>query len=341
MMGTLSEFLNMFELRGETWCFVDIRSSGGFSVPPNEGVLFYALVQGSAQIEGVSGGAIDLKPGSVAMILSGEPHALRTAHDSPTRRMDFLCDEQAVDVPPTICIGTHGQTTARVLSAKLKVSWPAGLRHMAMPPAVMLGTSRANYASLCAVRAEMLQISAAGAGSAALLSRLAALMFTASLRSHPQCLLMFKSSEWSDPIAHALHLIEAEPSAEWSVALLARKVGMGRSSFAARFAAQLGRTPMELITERRMQYAAELLRQGELKIAEISTRAGYRSEAAFSRRFTRYFGMSPGSVRRNAQSNDAAFYALSNTGNLKEPAESSQSRNVSRTGMPKLMSFQV
>jgi AraC-like DNA-binding protein len=338
MIGTLSEFLNMFELRGATWCFVDIHASGGFSIPPNDGVLFYALVQGSAQIEGVSGEPIELKPGSVAMILSGEPHALRTAHDSPTRRMDFLCDEQAVDVPPTICIGNQGPTAARVLSAKLKVSWPAGLRHMAMPPAVMLGTSRANYASLCAVRAEMLQISAAGAGSAALLTRLAALMLTASLRTHPQCLLMFKSSEWSNPIAHALHLIDSEPAAEWSVALLARKVGMGRSSFAARFAAQLGRTPMELITERRMQCAAALLQQGELKIAEISARAGYRSEAAFSRRFTRFFGMSPGSVRRKAQTHD---YPLSNTGNLNGPAESSQSRNASRTGMPKLISFQV
>jgi AraC-like DNA-binding protein len=203
----------------------------------------------------------------------------------------------------------------------------------------------------------MLQISAAGAGSAALLTRLAALMFTASLRSHPQCLRLFKSSEWSDPIAHALHLIGSEPSAEWSVALLAHKVGMGRSSFAARFAAQIGRTPMELITERRMQYAAELLQQGELKIAEISARAGYRSEAAFSRRFTCYFGMSPGTVRRNSQLNDAPeaaddagaeatlahsnVYALSNTGSLKGPAESSQSKNASRTGMPRLISFQV
>ena len=78
---------------------------------------------------------------------------------------------------------------------------------------------------------------------------------------------------------------------------------MGRSSFAARFAEQVGRTPMEVITERRMQYAAELLQEGELKIIEISARAGYDSEAAFSRRFTRYFGVSPGTMRRNAKTN--------------------------------------
>jgi len=311
MNGTLSEFLNLLDLRGQTWCFVDVRSSGGFSMPPNDAVLFYAVVQGSVQIAGITGGTIELRPGNVAMILSGEPHALRTTANGPTRRLDFLCDEQSVDVPPTITIGRSGPVAARVLSAKLKVSWPSGLRRVSMPPVVMLGTDRSNYSSLSAVRAETLQIAAAGRGAAALLTRLAALMLTASLRNHRQCLLLFRSSEWNDPIAHALHLIGSEPSADWSVGRLARKVGMGRSSFAARFTAQVGRTPMEVIRERRMQCAAELLQQGELKIIEISARAGYRSEAAFSRRFTRYFGISPGSMRRNAQMHEKVETAAS------------------------------
>ena len=300
MNGTLSEFLNLLDLRGQTWCFVDIRSSGGFSMPANESVLFYAVLQGSACIAGVTGGAIELRPGHVAMILSGEAHAVRTKQESTARPLEFLCTEQNVDVLSTITIGS-GAVTARLLCARLKVSWPSGLRRVSMPPVVTLGTDGTNYSSLTGVRAETLRISAAGTGAAALLTRLAALMLTASLRAHPQCLLLFRSSTWSDPIAHALHLIGADPAADWSVARLARKVGMGRSSFAARFAEQVGSTPMEVITERRMQYAAELLQQGELKIIEISARAGYQSEAAFSRRFTRYFGVSPGSMRRSAQ----------------------------------------
>jgi AraC-like DNA-binding protein len=272
-------------------------------MPPNDAVMFYAVLQGSAQIAGVKGGTVELRPGNVAMILSGEPHALRTSANSPARRLDFLCDEHSVDVPPTITIGRSGPVTARVLSAKLKVAWPSGLRRVSMPPIVTLGMDSSHYSSLSPMRAETLQIAGTGIGAAALLTRLAALMLTISLRSHPQCLLLFRSSEWNDPIAHALHFIGSDPSADWSVARLARKVGMGRSSFAARFSAQVGRTPMEVITERRMQFAAELLQRGELKIVEISARAGYRSEAAFSRRFARYFGVSPGSVRRDARIN--------------------------------------
>jgi transcriptional regulator GlxA family with amidase domain len=72
---------------------------------------------------------------------------------------------------------------------------------------------------------------------------------------------------------------------------------MGRSNFAARFVAEVGRTPIEVVTEERMKLAAKLLQESELKIAEISERSGYRSEAAFSRRFTAHFGTSPGKMR--------------------------------------------
>lgn len=294
MNGTLSDFLNLLEVRGQSWCFLDIRSMGGFSMPANDAALFYAVVHGSVQITGITGGTIQLTPGNVAMILSGEAHALRVAPEGPTPRLDFLCDEQSVDAPPVITLG-EGQIAARMLCARLRVGWPNGLLRAAMPPVVFM------YSRNSDARAAMMPEVGVGPGSAATLTRLAALMLTASLRNHPQCQLLFKSAEWSDPIAHALHLIGTDPTAEWSVSRLASRVGMRRSSFAGRFTAQVGRTPMEVITERRMQYAAGLLQQSEMKIVEICARVGYRSQAAFSRRFTRHFGVSPSSLRDNVQ----------------------------------------
>ena len=301
MDGTLSEFLNLLDLRGQTWCFTDLRSSSAFGVARNEDVLFYAVIHGATRITGVAGATVELQPGNVAMVLSGEAHAVRTGLDGPAPTLEFLAQEQNVDVPPVITTTGNGVVTARVLAARLKVNWPMGLRRVSMPPIVTFGTDRRNFGSFSSLRIEMLQLNASGSGAAAMLTRLAALMLTSCLRNHPQCQLLFRSSAWNDPIAHALHLIGADPSSDWSVAQLARKVGMGRSSFAARFTEQVGRTPMDVITERRMQFAAELLQQSELKLIEISERAGYRSEAAFSRRFTRHFGLSPGGMRRNAR----------------------------------------
>jgi AraC-like DNA-binding protein len=293
MNGTLSEFLNLLEVRGQTWCFLDIRSTAGFSMPAGDAVLFYAVVEGLVQITGVTGGTIELGPGNVAIVLSGEAHAVRTDANNPVHSLDFLSDEQIVDAPPTIAIG-EGPSAARVIGANLRVGWPTGFHRAAMPPVVFM------YSRHSAVRAVMMPIVGTGPGSAAVLTRLATLLLTVSLRNHPQCSLLFSASYWSDPISHAMYIMASDPCADWSIEKLACKVGMSRSSFSARFTAQIGRTAMEVITELRMQHAGALLQQG-LKIAEIGERVGYRSEAAFSRRFKLHFGMSPTDMRRNVR----------------------------------------
>jgi transcriptional regulator GlxA family with amidase domain len=269
-------------------------------MPPNDAVMFYAVLKGTARIAGVGGGMMELNPGDVALILSGEAHALRSRAGSPVRVLDFLRDDRHVDTPPVITVGDSGTAATRVLCGRLRVSWPAGLRRTSMPPVVRIDANMFGPRN-AAIRVETLQMSASGSGASALLTRTAALMFTVALRNHPQCPLLFRLSASNDPVAQALQLIASDPAANWTVAGLARKVGMGRSNFAARFALEVGRTPMDVVTERRMHHAVDLLRQGELKIAEIGARVGYRSEAAFSRRFTNIFGLSPGQMRRNAR----------------------------------------
>jgi transcriptional regulator GlxA family with amidase domain len=76
---------------------------------------------------------------------------------------------------------------------------------------------------------------------------------------------------------------------------------MGRSNFASRFAKEIGRTPMEFMSEERMKHAALFLEKTDMKVAEIGARVGYRSEAAFIRRFTVRFGTTPGELRKRTR----------------------------------------
>jgi AraC-like DNA-binding protein len=291
VVWSLSEFLNLVELRSQTWCFVDLATYGGFQIPYNEGILFYALLEGTAKIRGTISGVIDLAPGDVVMVVSGEAHTLRCSGGSATKVFEFLHKGEYIDVPPNLTIG-RGQLAARLLCGRLKVRWPGGQHPQAMPP-VLRFTSTDELINL-----EALERRAKGAGAAAVLTRAAMLFFIAAFRDHPQCELLFSESRFHDPIARARHFIEKHPFIDWTVNLLARKVGMGRSNFAARFAAEVGQTPIDFVTEERMKHAANFLEKSNLKIAEISERIGYRSEAAFSRRFTACYGMSPGRMRK-------------------------------------------
>ncbi len=89
-----------------------------------------------------------------------------------------------------------------------------------------------------------------------------------------------------------------EPAQTWTVDALAEKVFMSRSSFAERFSTLVGKTPMEFLTEWRMQLARRWLERDRLSVTEVAERCGYQSETAFSKAFKRIAGVGPGEFRR-------------------------------------------
>ena len=103
-------------------------------------------------------------------------------------------------------------------------------------------------------------------------------------------------------IGRAISLIHREPAREWTVASLARELAMSRSALAARFTELVGEPVMQYVTRWRMNLALSALREEGVTVAELASRLGYRSEAAFSRAFKRVVGIPPGAVRRAALS---------------------------------------
>jgi AraC-like DNA-binding protein len=92
--------------------------------------------------------------------------------------------------------------------------------------------------------------------------------------------------------------LHAEPHRAWTVDTLARGAALSRSAFADRFTTLVGVPPMQYLTRWRLALAADSLRSTRDAIGRISERAGYESEAAFSRAFKREFGTPPASWRR-------------------------------------------
>ena len=103
-----------------------------------------------------------------------------------------------------------------------------------------------------------------------------------------------------DQVGRALAAIHREPEKDWTVALLAKEVGMSRSGFSARFTSLVGESAMRYLTQWRMQLARAQLLETSDSLSVLADRLGYQSEAAFSRAFKRVFGVSPGSLRHAA-----------------------------------------
>ena len=281
---SLSEFLNLLETRGQCWGTVELGVSDGFRIRPSEHVLFYTMLGGRVAVAGMPGGDVALADGDTLIVIGGGAHAIRTRPDASTRVIDFLENDEYADAPQVA--RSADIPAARLLCGRIKMRWPNGLDHAVLPPFLRISGSDS------IIDFDALMAKAKGTGSAALLTRAAALLITEGLREHPDCTAIFRGTNFRDPISRAIQYMELHPHQYWTIEILASKVGMARSTFAGRFAAEVGKPPIEMLTEFRMRRAAELLAQSDLKIAEIAERTGYRSLSAFSRRFEEHFGQS-------------------------------------------------
>jgi len=143
-----------------------------------------------------------------------------------------------------------------------------------------------------------------GAGSEAVTNRLAEILFIEALRAYcADCSGM--EGGWVralvDPvIGRALALIHQEPDASWTVAAIAHRVGISRSSFAAKFEQLVGEPPLQYVTRCRLGKAARLLQTSSNGIPEIAHAVGYGSVVAFHKAFKRFYKVGPGEFRRAA-----------------------------------------
>jgi AraC family transcriptional activator of mtrCDE len=105
----------------------------------------------------------------------------------------------------------------------------------------------------------------------------------------------------TDPqIARAFADMVARPGAEHSVNTLARKVGLSRSVFMARFTNCFGRSPITVLREIRMRQAKRLLTNSDRPIEQILAEVGYSSRSSFVRAFRAAYRQEPTSCRQTA-----------------------------------------
>lgn len=78
-----------------------------------------------------------------------------------------------------------------------------------------------------------------------------------------------------------------------SLAQLAVVANLSERQLSELFRRQLGMTPRQYLTEKRMQQAWSLLELGEFSVQQVADKVGYTNLAAFSDRFRKHFGRSP------------------------------------------------
>ncbi|MGH6642793.1 MAG: AraC family transcriptional regulator, partial [Bradyrhizobium sp.] len=281
-------------------------------MPDAEHVIsFHAILSGScwAGLAGSSASSRRFSAGDIVLYPMGDANVLSSApgmrglpdlqeyarpKDRPLPIVTHL-DNNSADYCHLVC-GYFG-CDARPFNPLLEALPPMLLSQM---PA----TAQSWLSNMLRLAAE--EAGRGGAGSESLLARLAELMFVEVLRQYISS-LPDNSKGWLSGLKHrhvgyALRLIHGRPEKPWTLAQLAREVGLSRSVLADRFAHYVGVSPMHYLARWRMQLAIRRLTTPGVSVAQVGAEVGYESEAAFNRAFKKYVGVPPGSWRRGKSS---------------------------------------
>ncbi|MGE0280162.1 MAG: AraC family transcriptional regulator [Rhizobiaceae bacterium] len=142
-------------------------------------------------------------------------------------------------------------------------------------------------------------------GGLSMLERLTEIIFIELLR-HYMSEMRSGQGGWlaalADPaLSRCLAVIHQDSSRDWSVADLSATSGLSRTALTDRFETVLGTSPMRYVRDWRLYLASAELMATTKPIAAIADEAGYGTEAAFNRAFSRAYGAPPAAWRQNAR----------------------------------------
>ncbi len=303
----LSQVLKLIRLRGDHVFHGELGSSAEVIFPPGP-ATFLHLRTGELSVSQRDGDAVPLRPGDFVLLPHADGHTIRS-EPGRNARQRF---EAAVDFTPN----RDAQTFRWATDDGIAGSFLAGsfyfdgapLRSLltGLPGLIHLTCDKVSEPPWLAAISHFLDVESrtAGPGSSLMISRLIDLLVIRTLRmwvSRQGDRVGWLSGLSDERVGRVLNAMHLDPNRAWTVSALAETAMMSRSMFSDRFTAVVGLPPLRYLTRWRLTIAADLLRGGTLKVTEVAHKAGYGSEAAFSRAFKEEFGYPPRDAHRIAQ----------------------------------------
>jgi len=294
-----AEFTSPWRLRSPESCLI----APYISSQPRHVIIYHLLTHGHAYANLEDGPKIPLEAGDIVVFPHGDAHFMGNGRDTEPRDFAAMIHEVLSQGLKLARMGGGGEVTRFICGylacdVNLSKSFLGGL-----PPVFKVSISNDESGQWLAssIRYSVGQAVNAHTGSEIVLAKLSEALFVETLRRYVEVLPPGQTG-WlagaRDPeIGSALALLHRQPSSPWTIADLARKVGVSRSVLAERFRHFLGIPPMTYLTHWRLQLGAQLLSSTSRSVAQIADEVGYESEPAFNRAFKREFGSPPARFR--------------------------------------------
>lgn len=301
----LSDILDTIHLAGTLYFRTDFSAPWAVQVPDyKEAARFHLVIRGRCNVSFASGQQIDLHAGDLILIPKGRAHILADSAGRSAAPLEQAIKNSGYTGAGVFVLGEENLDASTQMVCG-HFSFRDGADHpllQALPECIVTSAATRARVPLLGEVLDLIERKtlADDLGTAAALVRLSEIVFiellSVGISESPE-LARITSALKDKQIGRALSLIHAEPGRAWTVEMLARELGMSRSSFSDRFRDLVGCGAISYVADWRLQKALAMLDESNRSVQEIATRSGYRSPAAFTRAFATKFGTSPTKFR--------------------------------------------
>lgn len=296
-MDILGDILTVTRLTGHVGCYTWVEPPWAIRFDPAPKVWCHIVANGRAQLT-VKSRKLVLAKHDVVLLPHGAGHVLS---DGTSRRAPISLDEFRAQPPRKSGSGHATELMCGSYTVAFAEIHPV-LR--LLPPVIHVpgSTLRAHPNLQAGLDLLIDELCDRDVGFERTVSRMLEVIFVLALR-HWLDVNSDRTTGWlgalrDEPIGRALVELHMAPAHDWTVASLAKKVGLSRAVFARRFTAKVGETPLGYLRKLRIDLATVMLQDTDRPLAAIAESVGYTSEFAFNRAFQRARGVPPGRYRR-------------------------------------------
>ena len=295
-MDPLSNVLAL--LKPHNYLSAGLEAGGDWAIQfPDQqaGIKTGAVVSGACwlSVTGVPD-PVRLNTGDCFLLPSGRPFRLASDLTLPTVDAATIF---AATLKGGIAFLNGGGTFSLVSNRFGLAGNTSGLLLRMLPPIVHIRDAPGQAALRWSIERMMTELRDPQPGGYLIIEHLAQMMLVQALRMHLAD-AAGSGVGWLFALADrqmsiALNAIHGDPAQRWTLQDLAARAGMSRSSFALKFKAMVGTSPMDYLLHWRMALAGNRLETSKDPISVIAPSLGYASEAAFSTAFKRVMGCAP------------------------------------------------
>ncbi|MEW8584494.1 MAG: AraC family transcriptional regulator, partial [Candidatus Thiodiazotropha sp.] len=273
----IGEALHQLRLNGTFYCRSELTAPWGVELPPFEDrMMFHVVTAGECWLEIEGEEPHLLQQGSLALIPHGQGHIVRSSLDEETTPLFDIPVEQVSERYEIMRHGGNGEPT-HLTCGLVRFDHVAGQQLISLLPKVLQIDTREEeegswlQSTLRFIAREARELRP---GGETVITHLADILIIQAIRSWldaaPDANRGWLAALRDKQIGRALVAIHREPEKAWSVASLAKEVGMSRSGFSARFTQLVGDSAMRYLTRWRMQLARAELAQSAIPLSVLA-----------------------------------------------------------------------